>query len=126
MQMKKSLVMIFAIIGLSGAMALGSTVSTTPIQPLYSSLEEQEDDDPQEEPANDQATNDEPVEEPEPEPEPMDELGPTLEPVTKPLGDADSSDFDDGGSIEREKECPKGEYDNGGKCTKIPQCTPPE
>jgi hypothetical protein len=97
--MEKCLFMTFAVIGLS------ITVSTVSLPPVYSSSA-QDADDVQEEPKDDD------------EPEPVDE--------PEPLGDADSNVLDDSGFIEREKECPKGEYDNGGKCTKIPECTPPE
>ena len=105
--MEKRLFMIIAIIGL---LATGSTPSILPVQPLYSSPEERSDD-PQEESAGD-----EPVDEPEPEPEP----------IAEPMDELTPGPLDDGTLVEREKECPKGEYDNGGKCTKIPQCTPPE
>ncbi|MGH9910931.1 MAG: hypothetical protein ACRD4W_00635 [Nitrososphaeraceae archaeon] len=105
--MEKCLFMIFAVIGLS----IVITASTVSLPPVYSSSA-QDADDVQEEPKDD-------------EPEPVDEPDP-LEPLTEPLGDADSNVLDDSGFIEREKECPKGEYDNGGKCTKIPECTPPE
>jgi hypothetical protein len=104
--MEKCLFTTFAVIGLA------ITVSTVSLPPVYSSSA-QDADDVQEEPKDDD------------EPEPVDEPEP-LEPLTEPLGDADSNVLDDSGFIEREKECPKGEYDNGGKCTKIPECTPPE
>jgi hypothetical protein len=63
--MKKSLFMISFVIGLSISMMTGSALSTIPLLPVYSSLEQQSDDEQREEP-----TDEGPVDEPEPEPEP--------------------------------------------------------
>lgn len=90
-----------------------------PIESAYSSPAAEE------EPSNDEAQRDESIDgddepivdepEPEPAPEPSDETIPV------PLDEVGG-----GGVTEKEKECPKGEYDNNGKCTKIPNCVYPE
>jgi hypothetical protein len=48
--MKKSTFMILAVIGLSGIMLVGGTLVTIPVQPSYSSSEQQTDDEQQTEP----------------------------------------------------------------------------
>ena len=103
---------------------VGCTVSTIPLQPLYSSSAQQTSDEDQqggsagvEEPLDDELVD-------QPEPAPL--VEPEPKPATEPVDDAEPGSLDDGNLIEREKECPKGEYDNGGKCAKIPECTPPE
>jgi hypothetical protein len=116
--MKKSLFIVLVIIGLSGVMVLGSTLGTisTPIQTVYSSSAQGTSDD---EDQPDEPRDDEPADEPEPEPEP--------EPAVEPADETNPEPLDDnGGLIEKEKECTKGEYDNNGKCTKIPNCVYPE
>jgi len=104
---------------------VGSTVSTIPLQLLYSSsAQETRDKDQQEGSAGVEEVDDELID--EPEPAPLVDPEPEPDPATEPLDDTEPGTLDDGNLIEREKECPKGEYDNGGKCAKIPECTPPE
>lgn len=103
-----------------------SAVSAIPLQSLYSSSEQETGDEDQQGGSSGSLTpaDDELVD--EPEPAPLVEPEPEPDPVKEPVEDTEPGSLDDGALIEREKECPKGEDDNGGKCTKIPQCTPPE
>lgn len=104
--MKKSMFGVIFTVLLTNAMILANVIT---IPGAYSSPESDTADQQQQEPSNDK-----PVVEPEPspEPEPMDEVTP--------------DQLNDGTLIEKEKECSIGEYDNGGKCAKIPECTLPE
>jgi hypothetical protein len=104
--MKKDLILVLAISGLSSVIVLGSTLFT--VTPIFASSDQEtaEGDEPQDQSGGDESE--------------------TSEPVSEPIDDTDPNVLDDRGLIEREKECPKGEYDNGGKCAKIPECTPPE
>lgn len=106
-------------------MVIAASATTTSLNVIASSpaAPEKETNDDNDEPA--------PVEEPEPELEPVppsstDDPVPIPKPEPPSLADETNDTLPGGGLIEREKECPKGEYDNNGKCTKIPVCTPPE
>lgn len=125
--MKKDLILVLAISGLSSVIVLGSTLFT--VTPIFASSDQEtaEGDEPQDQSGGDESETSEPGDGSETSgPEPTDELEPEPEPVSEPIDDTDPNVLDDRGLIEREKECPKGEYDNGGKCAKIPECTPPE
>ena len=94
---------------------VGSTISTIPLQSLYSSsAQETRDKDQQGGSAGVEEVDDELMD--EPEPAPLADPEPEPDPATEPVDDTEPGSLDDGNLIEREKECPKGEYDNGGKC----------